>query len=93
MRNADRSWAAFEEAIFFFGGLGATARALDISYGALLAARKRGRLSGASSRRVHELTGGIIHRESLRPDLFPTRYERMNIWLEIIRLLNAADRP
>jgi hypothetical protein len=74
--NAERSKNALDEAIYYFGGVIATARAVKMTTDAFRHAVHRGRLSGTVSRRVHDLTGGIIHRESLRPDLFPTRTER-----------------
>ncbi len=93
MTNEKRSRAALEETICYFGGTKQTAAMLGIARGSFTRLWRRGRVSGPQARRIHELTGGIIHRESLRPDLFPTKAEReRNICKLIAALRKWAKR-
>ncbi len=87
MTNAERSFNAFEEALCFFGG----APAMGIKLYSLKAALRRGRLSKPMAVRVHKLTSGLVHRESLRPDLFPTPAEKRRDMDELLRLLREPN--
>jgi DNA-binding transcriptional regulator YdaS (Cro superfamily) len=91
MTNAERSFNAFEEALCFFGGAPAMARAMGIKLYSLKAALRRGRLSKPMAVRVHKLTSGLVHRESLRPDLFPTPAEMRRDMDELLRLLREPN--
>ena len=87
MTNEQRSYAAFQEAIAFFGGVAAMASALGVRSHALRATLRRGKLSRPQALKVHELTGGVVHRESLRPDLFPTLAQRRRAVDKLLKLL------
>lgn len=69
MRN-EPSLKALGRALDFFGNHAAMARALGIASRELWCARSQGKVNGRLAEKIHQVTGGAVRREELRPDLF-----------------------
>lgn len=76
----DQRTAALGRALEFFGDHKSMAKALGVTPKALWGARERGQVNAKMANLIHQVTGGNIRREELRPDLFPRRHHHRRVW-------------